>query len=91
MKNEKNVLSFLSFFALLIVAILIFVNKLLPIVGINVGGSLFDILSTIKEVFILIVVGISAYSFVANKNKTWKIVFWVAILLFVAGVVLIWF
>ena len=91
MKNEKNVLSFLSFFALLIVAILIFVNKLLPIVGINVGGSLLDILSTIKEVFILIVVGISAYSFVANKNKTWKIVFWVAILLFVAGVVLIWF
>lgn len=91
MKNDKNVLSFLSFFALLIVAILIFVNKLLPIVGINVGGSLLDILSTIKEVFILIVVGISAYSFVANKNKTWKIVFWVAILLFVAGVVLIWF
>lgn len=91
MKTDKNLLNLLSFFALVIVAILIFVNKLLPMVGINASGPLFGILSTIKEIFILIVVGLSAYNFVAYKSKAWKIVFWVAIVLFIAGVVLIWF
>ena len=89
--NNKNILDLLSFFALVIVAILIVVNNLLPIVGVEIKGVVFSVLNTIKEVFILIVVGLSAYNFVADKTKGWKITYLVAMILFVAGIVLYWF
>ena len=91
MKSDKNLLNCLSFFALVIVAILIVVNNLLPLIGIEIKGMLFSILNTVKEIFILIVVGLSAYNFVSYKSKTWKTIFWVGVALFVAGVVLSWF
>ena len=91
MKSDKNLLNCLSFFALVIVAVLIVVNNLLPLVGIEIKGMLFSILNTVKEVFILIVIGLSAYNFIAYKSKTWKIIYWVGVALFVAGVVLSWF
>lgn len=89
--KNKNLLNLLSFVALLIVAVLIVVNNLLPIVGVTLTGTLFSVLGTIKDVFILIVVGLSGYNFVANRSKVWKIIYLVAVLVFVAGVVLYWF
>ncbi len=94
MKNtEKNVniLHLMSFVALVIVAILVVVNKLLPIVGVNTSGPFFYALETIEKLFTLIVIGISAYNFVANKSKALKITYWVSVAVFIAGVVLIWF
>ncbi len=89
--SNKNILNLFSFIALIIVAVLIVINNLLPIVGVNITGAFFSILNTIKEVLILIVVGISAYNFVAGKSKTYKIIYWIAIGLFIAGIILIWF
>lgn len=86
--NNKNILNLLSFFALIIVAVLIVINNLLPAIGVNVSGRLFSILGTIKDIFILIVIGLSAYNFVAGKSKGWRITYWIAIVLFIVGVVL---
>ena len=90
-KSDTKILNLLAFFALIIVAILIVVNNLLPIIGIEIKGALFNLLNTIKEIFILIIVGISAYNYVAGKTKGWTIAFWIAVIIFVVGVVLIWF
>ena len=92
MKSEnKSIFYFFSFIVLIIAAILIAVNNLLPIIGVNVSGPLFSVLSTIKEIFILIVIGFSAYYFVVGKKKVWKIIYWIAIALFIVGIVLLWF
>ncbi len=89
--SNRNILNLLSFFALVIAGLLILVTNLLPICGVKIGGPLISILSIIKELFIVIVVGISAYKFVSDKSKAWKIIFWIAIAIFVAGIVMIWF
>ncbi len=90
--NRNNVFDFLSYIVLVIAALLIFINKLLPLVGLNISGATIHVLETIKEVFILLVIGFSAYNFVAHKrNKAWKVIFIIAMVIFIAGIVLIWF
>lgn len=90
-KEDRNILNLLAFSALIIVALLIVVNNLLPIIGIDIGGPFFKLLSTIEKIFTVIVIGLSAYNFVAGKTKTFKIIYWVAVALFVVGIVLVWF
>ena len=90
-KTNKNVINLLAFSALIIVAVLVVVNNLLPIVGVNVSGPLFKLLATVEKIFTIIVIGLAAYNFVAGKTKTIKIIYWVAVALFIVGVVLVWF
>lgn len=89
--SNKNILNLFSFSALIIVAILVVINNLLPIIGVEIKGSLMGVLSTIKDVLILLVVGLSAYAFVEGKTKAWKITFWVSVAVFAVGIILIWF
>ena len=89
-KNE-NTLNLMAFVALVIVAVLIVVNKLLPIIGIETKGLFFNALETVQLLLSVIVIGISAYNFVANKSKTWKIIYWISIALFIASIILLWF
>ncbi len=91
MKGEKNILSLLSYVALIIVGILIVINTLLPLIGVSVSGPFFNVISSLKDLFVLIVVGLSAYNFTVGKKKGVKIIFWIAVVLYVAGAVLVWF
>ena len=86
--STKNVLNFLSYASLIIVALLIFIGKFLPIIGVDVNGPLFGLLNTIKEIFVIIVIGFNAYRFVTGKAKWVKVLFWIAVALFVAGIVM---
>lgn len=89
MKSEnRSIFYFFSFIVLVIAAILIFVNKLLPVVGVNASGPLFTILDTIQNIFVLLVIGFFAYYFVSGKKKAWKIVYWISLALFIVGIVL---
>ena len=89
--TTKKVMNFLSFASLIIVAILIFIEQLLPMVGVIVHGRLFQVLATIKDVFVIIVIGVSAYRFVIGKGKVLNILFWIAVALFITAVILRWF
>lgn len=90
MKN-KNLINSLAFFALAILALLIVVNNLLPILGITIKGVIFSLLATIKDLLILIILGLTAYSFVENKSKNYLIAYWVFVGIFVLGMLLVWF
>lgn len=90
-KSNKSILNLFCFIALIIIAVLVLINNLLPIIGVNISGSFFSLLNTIKEIMILIVISLSAYNFVAGKTKAWRIIYWIAIALFIAGIILIWF
>lgn len=90
MKGDKNALNLISYVALVIVAFLLLINTILPILGININGALVSLLSTVQNLLVLIVIGINAYTF-ASTNKKWvRILFWVAVIVFVAATVLIW-
>ena len=90
MKNTKNTLNVLSYVALVIIALLLVISRFLPIVGINISGPIVSLLSTVKDVFVLIVIGISAYNFMAGNVKWVKILFWVAIIVYIVATVLLW-
>ncbi|MBO7345403.1 MAG: hypothetical protein J6U92_05650, partial [Clostridia bacterium] len=62
MKGEKNALNLISFVALVIISFLLLITRILPMVGLNIEGSLVNLLETVKNVLVLIVIGINAYS-----------------------------
>lgn len=89
--SNKNTLNTLSYVALIIVALLMLINHVLPLVGLDIGGPLVNVLETIKNVFVLIVIGISAYNFLPGRAKWVSVLFWVAIIVYVVGTILLWF
>ena len=92
MKNSnKNFINLLSYVALVIVALLMVVDILghFNILTIS-GGLVFNLLTTIKNLCVLIVIGCAAYNFLPG-NKEWiKILFWVSVIVLIVGTVLMW-
>ena len=66
-KETKDLLKTISYLALIIFALLLAVERILPLVGISLQGVLLYVLDTIKNIFIIIVIGVNAYSFVEGK------------------------
>lgn len=93
MKNSnKNFMNVLSYIALLIVALLLAISNLLPLIGVSVVGPLVNALKTAQNVLILVIIGVLAYRFAFNQGAKWvKVLYWIAIAVFVVGTVLIWF
>ncbi len=88
MRNNKEMLPFFSFVALVFIALLVLVNSILPHIGIIIDGLVFRIISLIKDVLVLFVVGALAYTFIKPKTKAWVITYWVSIIIFVAALVI---
>lgn len=82
-KKEKNFYNLLCF-------IVLFISAVLSIIGGILDDKIENILRTVSEVFILLVLAISAYKFVSKKGKGWKVVYWVSFAIYVAGIVFIW-
>lgn len=88
--SNKTLLNTLSFVALAIIALLILLCNILPLLGVTIGGPVINALETVKNILILIVIGICAYNFTVGKAKWIKILFWISVLIFVVGTVFIW-
>lgn len=93
MKNTEkssNPLNFVAFVAIIIFAVLQIFSLLSYWEVLTVGGYLPQILETIKNVCVCIVIGCLSYRFVAGKSKGLKITFWVCLAIIVVGTILIW-
>ena len=93
MKNSErnvNVLHFIAFVALIVVAILQVFSVLSHFGVLSVTGFLPNFLETIKNFCVCLVVGILAYNFVAGKSRGVKITFWVCLAIIIIGTILIW-
>lgn len=89
--TRYDVIKVCCFIALIIGAIFVFINNLLPICGVNVSGPLFKVLALIEKVSLLIGIGLGAYGF-ARGNKKWIwILFIIALVIYIVGIVLIFF
>lgn len=98
-KNGRNngstrydVIKLCCYIALVIGALFVFINTLLPVCGVSVSGPLFAVLATIERIAFLIGVGLAAYGFAVQKGKksVWFIVFIIAVVLFIVGIILGW-
>ena len=74
--------------ALVLAAVLIFIDNLLPLLEIDVGDAFFDVLRLIKDVALLLGIVFGAYAFARAHGRVWTIVFWVALALYVVSAVL---
>lgn len=88
--TRYDVIKICCYIALVIGALFVFINTLLPICGVDVSGRLFNILATIERIAFLIGVGLAAYGFAIRKGRksVWYIIFVIAIVLFIVGIVL---
>ncbi len=74
--------------ALILAAVLIFINNFLTLIEINVSGTFIDILVLIKEVALLLGIVFGAYSFARAHGKVWTILFWIALALYIVSAIL---
>ena len=94
MKNtEKNVniLNLMAFIGVIIIAVLEIFSFLTShdILKIE-GGTLINVLNTIKNICVILVIGITAYNFVKGKSKGWLITYIVAVCIIVLTTIFIW-
>lgn len=77
-----------SYIALVLAAVLIFINNLLPLIGIEIQGLFFNILGLIKDIALLIGIAFGAFAFARAHGKAWLIIYWIALALYVASAVM---
>lgn len=83
-KSEKNFYNLLCF-------VVLFINAVLTLLGGLLKGSLLlDVLTTISQVFMFIVLSISGFKFVAQKGKGWKVVYWISFSVYLVAIAFIW-
>ena len=89
MKN-RGLVNFLSYIALLVIAVLMVTGNLLPMFGIEITGTFISVLNTIRNILILLVIGFAAFNYIPGKPKWIKLLFWISIAVFIVGTILIW-
>jgi len=89
-KTNKGILNLLSYIALVAIGLLIILQNFLPIIHVIISGGLVNLLETVKNILVLIVIGCTAYNFTSGRKQWVKILFWVAVAIFVVGTILMW-
>ncbi|MDE6411393.1 MAG: hypothetical protein K2L02_02525 [Clostridia bacterium] len=77
-----------SYIALIIAGILIFILNLLPIIGIEIHGKILGALELAKNITLLVGIGFGAYAFTRGKKIWVAVLFWIALVLYIASVIL---
>ena len=93
MKNtgkNVNILNLMAFIGVIIIAVLEIFGFLARHDILTVGGTLVNFLDTLKNICILVVIGITAYNFVKGKSKGWLITYIVAICIIILATIFIW-
>lgn len=87
-EGRNGIFNFMAFVGFIIIALL----EVLSLIDslITFGPVILNLLNTIKNVCVLVVVGVFAWRFVADKGKGLKITYFIALAVFVVFTVLMW-
>ena len=85
--SKNNPLGLLAFGAILISAAISVILLLNKFAGLNIPTG---VLQTISTIFLLIVVYVTAWSYARTLHTFWKIIYWVMLILTIAGIVVIY-
>ncbi len=81
-KEKNSFVKLCSYFALVLAALLICINVILPKIGVKITGDLVNVMVLVKDVALLFGICFGAYSFTKNKGVGWHVVYWVSIVLY---------
>lgn len=89
-KSDKGIINALAYGALVLIACMLLITRLLPVLGVQISGPLVNILATIQNVLVLVVIGFYAYCFAENNRKWVKVLYWISVIVYVVATVLLW-
>lgn len=78
---KRDFIKLCAFIALLISAFLFVFGSLF-------SGKVNSILNLIAKLALLVAIAFPAYAFSRGCNKVWRIIFWIALIIYIAGCVL---
>ena len=87
-QKKVNVLHFIAFVSLVVFAVLQIFSALKSVI--QLGAVLTNVLETVKNIGIILVFGITAWEFVANKSKGFKITYWICLVIFILATIGLW-
>ncbi len=79
-----------AFWGMAVAAVLYLVSGIFALIDRFVGTSfsqVISILSLLGNIAIIVAIAFPAYSYVSGKNKNWRIMYWVLLVVYVLGVV----
>lgn len=85
-REKRDLTKFCAFWGIVIAAVLFVLSGILGLL--KVTGLIVGIVDLVGKIALVLAVGIPAYDYTKGKKKAWKIVYWVALAIYVLGVVL---
>ena len=76
-----------SYFALVIAAAIFLFSGLVGFLGLTALLPLVSVFNLIGQICLVIGIAFPAYDFTAGKKKVWRLIFWIALVVYVFGCV----
>lgn len=89
-ESRSNLILIMSFVAFVIIAVLEIISGLRSLGVELLGATIMNFLNTVKNICVIFVIGINAYRFVQNKSKTMKIIYFIALIVYIVATVFMW-
>ncbi len=83
--NKNDFVRACAFWGILVTAILFVVSGILT--WCNVGAQIVSIFDLLAKIALLVAVAIPAYDWVKYKKTAWRVTYWIALVIYVFGVV----
>lgn len=85
--ERRSFTKFCAFWGIVIAVALLIITAIFNAIGGSLGilGSLFDL---IAKIALIVAVAFPAYDYVKGKTKAWKIIYWIALVLYIVCIVL---
>ena len=91
--SNSSILKFCAFWGMAVAAVFYLISGLITLIA-NWTGEfgatlqrICGIISLLGNIAIVVAIALPAYSYVRGRNKTWKIIYWILLAVFVLGVV----
>ena len=85
--EKRSITKFCAFWGIVIAVVLLVLTAIFNAVGGSLGmiGSISDL---VAKIALAVAVAFPAYDYVRGKAKGWKIVYWIALILYIVCIVL---
>ncbi len=85
--STASVIRTCSYFALVIAAAIFLFSGLVQFLGLSALAHLVSVFNLIGQICLVIGIAFPAYDFTAGKAKAWRLIFWIALVVYVFGCV----
>ena len=76
-----------SYFALVIAAAIFLFSGLVQALGISALIHLVSVFNLIGQILLVVGIAFPAYDFTAGKKAAWRVIFWIALIVYIFGCV----